>query len=145
MNLMSEQYAVAKRKLKQNWANDANAPLCRVSVKRKPMQLEVSLYGTAVCRCATAFQETAQEATKLPRMSSGCNLSAPNRRCLCDVLKQKQSVDCKTASLRKMDETDETVSGECICMLGLILFFLMISSQSRSPEKLQDVAKFPKG
>ena len=64
---------------------------------------------------------------------------------LCDVLKQKQSVDCKTASLRKMDETDETVSGECICMLGLILFFLMISSQSRSPEKLQDVAKFPKG
>ena len=43
-----------------------------------------------------------------------------------------------------MDDTDEAVSGECICMLGLILVSLMINSQIRSPEKLQDVAKFPK-
>ena len=59
-------------------------------------------------------------------------------------VQQKQSIDCKTGSLRKMDETDETFSGECICMLGLILVSLMINSQIRSPEKLQDVAKFPK-
>ena len=52
-------------------------------------------------------------------------------------VQHKQSIDCKTGSLRKMDETDETVSGECICMLGLIL----VSDDQQPNQKPREAAR----
>ena len=87
----------------------------------------------------TAAQKAAQKAAQVAIFQL-----LADRQCLTPDVQQKQSIDCKTGSLRKMMKLMKLFQENVFGMLGLILVSLMINSQIRSPEKLQDVAKFPK-